>query len=238
MSSVPTARRGFLKSSLMMAGLVLAPRRLAVAAAAPVKLGASPLTQPPLPFEPNALDPVISEKTIGFHYGKHHKAYFDNVNKAVAGTPMARATLEEIIVQTATDPEKTGLFNNAAQAWNHNFYWQSLTPQPHAPSGKLAAAIDRDFGSFDELKKQLGTVTTGRFGSGWGWLVLDGGKLEVVSTANADLPFIHDQTPLLTVDVWEHAYYLDFQNRRGDYVNALLDKTLNWEFASRNFEAA
>jgi len=239
--SIETAvRRSFLKISLLTAGLALGGQGAASAqmASPPVKLGASPLTQPPLPFAPDALEPTISARTISFHYGKHHKAYFDNLNKAVAGTPLANLTLEQIITQTAGVPEKSGVFNNAAQAWNHNFYWLSLTPKPAPPTGALAAAIDRDFGSFDALKKQLAAASIARFGAGWGWLVLDGGKLKVVSTSNADLPFIHGQTPLLTVDVWEHAYYLDYQNRRPDYVAALLDKVANWDFAARNFEAA
>jgi Fe-Mn family superoxide dismutase len=231
-------RRDFLKLSLLTAGLALGTQGVAVAAETAVKLGASPLTQPPLPFDAAALDPVISARTIGFHYGKHHKAYFDNLNKAVAGTPWATSTLEQIIVGTAGVPEKAGVFNNAAQAWNHNFYWQSLSPTPQAPTGALAGAIDRDFGSLAALKTELAKASVSRFGSGWGWLVLDGGKLKVVSTSNADLPFIHGQTPLLTVDVWEHAYYLDYQNRRADYVAALLDKIVNWDFAAKNFDQA
>ncbi len=236
MSTDTAGRRDILKLSLVGASLALGAS--AKAAPAAVKLGASPLTQKPLPFAPAALAPTISERTISFHYGKHHKAYFDNLNKAVAGTPLASESLEAIITQTAGNPDKAGIFNNAAQAWNHNFYWQSLSPTPQTPSGKLAAAIDADFGSLDALKTQLTAASVGRFGSGWGWLVLDGGKLKVVSTSNADLPFIHGQTPLLTVDVWEHAYYLDYQNRRPDYVAAVVGKTLNWDFAARNFEDA
>jgi len=230
-------RREVLKFSLVTAGLVLGARADA-AAPAPVKMGSSPLTQPPLPFAADALAPTISEKTIGFHYGKHHAAYFANLNKLVAGTPFAQDSLETIIVQTAGVSDKTGVFNNAAQAWNHNFYWLSLSPQPQSPSAALASAINRDFGSLDALKAQLSAASVTRFGSGWGWLVLEGGKLKVVSTSNADLPFIHGQTPLLTVDVWEHAYYLDYQNRRADYVAAVVGKTLNWDFAAKNFEAA
>jgi Fe-Mn family superoxide dismutase len=239
MSIEAPPRRDFLKVSLVTAGLALGAADVAKAAdASPVKLGASPLTQPPLPFAAGALDPVISEKTIGFHYGKHHKAYFDNLNKAVAGTPLASESLEQIIVQTAGDAAKAGIFNNAAQAWNHNFYWLSLSPTAQTPDGALAKAIDRDFGSLDALKTQLAAASVARFGSGWGWLVVEGGKLKVVSTANADLPFIHGQTPLLTVDVWEHAYYLDYQNRRPDYVKAVVDKTLNWAHAGQAFDNA
>jgi Fe-Mn family superoxide dismutase len=203
-----------------------------------LKLGASPLIQSPLPFDANALEGVISEQTIGFHYGKHHKGYFDNLNKLVAGTPLASASLEEIVVQTVDRPDQVGVFNNAAQAWNHNFYWLSLTPKAQTPSGALAKAIDRDFGSLEELKKQLAAMAVGRFGSGWAWLVAEGGKLKTVNTLNAAIPFENGQTPLLTVDVWEHAYYLDYQNRRADHVSALLDATLNWDFAAQNFEKA
>jgi Fe-Mn family superoxide dismutase len=130
------------------------------------------------------------------------------------------------------------LFNMSAQVWNHNFYWQSLSPTASAPSGKLLAAIERDFGSLDACKKALGDACVGQFGSGWGWLVLDGGKLKATSTSNADVPFLHGQLPLLTVDVWEHAYYLDYQNRRADHAAAVIDKTLNWDFAAKNFEVA
>ena len=236
MTSDTTARRGFLQLSLAATALA-AQVGQAVAEVQP-KLGASPLTQPPLPFDPKALEPVISAETLSFHYGKHHKGYFDAVNKAVAGTPLATATLEQIIVQTAGVPERAPLFNAAAQAWNHNFYWQSLSPTATSPNGALADAITRDFGSLEALKKQLASASISRFGSGWGWLVVEAGKLKVVSTSNADIPFLHGQTPLLTVDLWEHAYYLDYQNRRADYVAALLDKLANWEFAGRNFDAA
>jgi Fe-Mn family superoxide dismutase len=237
MTIAAQARRGFLQISVLAAGLGLGARGPALAQGM-VKLGSSPLTQPPLPFAPDALEPTNSARTISFHYGKHHKGYFDNLAKAVAGTPLAALSLEEIILQTAGAPDKVGVFNNAAQAWNHNFYWRSLTPAPQVPSGPLAEAVARDFGSVAEVKKQLAAASITRFGSGWGWLVLDRGKLKVVSTSNADLPFIRGQTPLLTVDVWEHAYYLDYQNRRADYVAAVLDKTLNWEFAAKNFAAA
>ncbi len=238
MSLATAARRSFLKLSILTAGLSLGAQSAASGAAPPVKVGASPLIQPPLPFAEDALEPNISARTLSFHYGRHQKGYFDNLNKAVAGTPLASLTLEEIIIQTAGVPEKVGVFNNAAQAWNHNFYWKSLTPTPQTPQGPFAGAIERDFGSVDALKKQLAAASATRFGSGWGWLVLDGGKLKVVSTSNADLPFIHGQTPLLTVDVWEHAYYLDYQNRRADYLAAVLDKVLNWDFARQNFEQA
>ncbi|WP_426165761.1 superoxide dismutase [Sandarakinorhabdus sp. DWP1-3-1] len=196
---------------------------------------ASPLTQPPLPFARDALAPTISAETLGFHYDKHHKGYFDTLNKLVADTPLAGATLEEIILETSGDAAARKIFNNAAQCWNHNFYWNSLSPEAQTPSGALAEAIDRDFGSLDALKEALVKSSVEQFGTGWGWLVLVDGTLKTVSTDDAEVPFTDGATPLLTVDVWEHAYYLDYQNRRPDHVKAVVDDHLNWEFAARNF---
>lgn len=201
----------------------------------PVTSNASPLTQPPLPFARDALVPAISVETIGFHYDKHHKGYFTTLNKLVEDTEFAHMTLEDIILATADDANQTKIFNSAAQAWNHNFYWNSLSPVAHAPSGALAAAITRDFGSLDALKTALTKASVDQFGAGWGWLVSDDGKLQVISTSNANVPFTGGKTPLLTVDVWEHAYYLDYQNRRPDHVAAVVDQHLNWEFAARNY---
>lgn len=200
-------------------------------------LGNSPLTQPALPYAASALEPVISARTMGFHHGKHHKGYFDALAKLVAGTPMAGQTLEEIILATAGNAEKIRIFNNAAQCWNHNFYWRSLSPEAKTPSGKLAAAIDRDFGSLAECKAALAKVSVDQFGTGWGWLVVDGERLKAVSTGDADVPFVAGMVPLLVVDVWEHAYYLDWQNRRADHVKALVDHHLDWDFAASNFAA-
>ncbi len=202
------------------------------------RIGHSPLAQPPLPYAETALEPVISAKTIAFHYGKHHKGYFDTLLKLVGDTPMADRSLEEIIVATASDAGQRKIFNNAAQAWNHNFYWNSLTSDHQAPDGVLAAAIDRDFGSLDACKTALAEASIAQFGTGWGWLVVDNGTLKAVSTEDADVPFVHGQTPLLTVDVWEHAYYLDYQNRRPDHVKTLVDGHMNWAFAARNFANA
>ena len=199
------------------------------------RFGRSPLAQPPLPFADTAFEPVISAKTFAFHYGKHHKGYFDALVKLVAGTPHADATLEEIIFATAGDPEQTKIFNNAAQCWNHNFYWQSLSPQPQSPQGPLAAAITRDFGSLDAARAALAKASIDQFGTGWGWLVSDGGRLRAISTGDAEVPFTRGLVPLLTVDVWEHAYYLDYQNRRADHVEALVNDHLNWDFAVRNY---
>ena len=190
---------------------------------------------PPLPYAEDALDPVISQKTIGFHYGKHHKTYVDNLNNLVKGTDYESAPLEKIINETAGKADKAGLFNNAAQVWNHTFYWNSLKGGGGGkPSGKIAQMIDSAFGGYDNFKKELGATSVSQFGSGWGWLVLDGGALKIVKTPNAEVPFTKGQKPLLTIDVWEHAYYLDYQNRRPDYVKAFWDSLANWDFANEN----
>jgi Fe-Mn family superoxide dismutase len=190
---------------------------------------------PPLPYAENALEPVITAKTLSFHYGKHHKGYVDNLNKLIAGTEYANLSLEKIIASTAGQPEKTAIFNNAAQTWNHTFYWNSLKPQGGGePPAALKQRLEASFGSVDACKKELASVAVSQFGSGWVWLVLEGKGLKVVKTANADVPLTTGMTPLLTIDVWEHAYYLDYQNRRADYVNAVLDTLINWEFALQN----
>ena len=192
-------------------------------------------TLPPLPYAENALEPVISANTMSFHYGKHHKTYVDNLNNLVKGTDFENATLEKIINDTAGKADKAALFNNAAQIWNHTFYWHSMKPKGGGkPTGKLATMIDASFGSFDAFRKELAATTVSQFGSGWGWLVLDGAALKVVKTANAEVPFTKGQKPLLTIDVWEHAYYLDQQNKRAAYVDAVIDNLLNWDFAAQN----
>ncbi len=189
-----------------------------------------------LPYADNALAPVITPNTIGFHYGKHHKTYVDNLNNLVKGTDLEGKSLEEVVLATAGKADKAPLFNNSAQIWNHDFYWKSMKPNGGgAPTGKVADRINESFGSFEEFKKQLSATTVSQFGSGWGWLVADSaGKLKVVKTGNAEVPMTQGLKPLLTIDVWEHAYYLDHQNRRADYVNAVIDKLLNWEFAAAN----
>lgn len=194
---------------------------------------------PDLPYAKDALAPYISASTLEFHHDKHHAAYVTNANKLIAGTPLENASLEEIVKAAAADPAKKGLFNNAGQIWNHTFYWHSLKPNGGgAPTGEIAELIARDFGSYEAFAEKFAATAVGQFGSGWGWLVLDGGKLSIVSTANADTPLVHGQTPLVTVDVWEHAYYLDFQNRRPDYVKTFLDKLVNWDFANANLKKA
>ncbi len=232
--------------AISLAGYDLAPSRrhfltfVAGAVAAPYVFlrpaeAASPFVMEPLPYGESDLAPTVSANTLGFHYGKHYKTYIDNINKLVAGSEFADAPLEKIIVETAGKADKTALFNNAGQAWNHAFYWKSLKPRGGgAPPAALAQKIDADFGSLDALKKELATAATSQFGSGWAWLALDGGKLKVVKTANADTPLASGKKPLLTIDVWEHAYYLDYQNRRADYVAAVIDKLLDWEFANAN----
>ncbi|MEO7156655.1 MAG: superoxide dismutase [Vicinamibacterales bacterium] len=192
-------------------------------------------TLPPLPFAENALEPVISANTLSFHYGKHHKTYVDNLNNLVKGTEYESASLEKIINETAGKADKAPIFNNAAQVWNHTFYWNSLRGNGGGkPTGKLAEMIDASFGGYDNFKKEFSATSVSQFGSGWGWLVQEGGGLKIVKTPNAEVPFTKGQKPLLTIDVWEHAYYLDHQNKRPAYVDAVIDKLLNWDFAARN----
>jgi len=188
---------------------------------------------PDLPYAKDALAPVISANTIEFHYGKHHRTYVDNLNKLIAGTPFEKESLEAIIKKTAGDAVKAGIFNNAAQIWNHSFYWQCLKPGGGgAPKGAIAAKINAAWGSYDKFVEELKTAGTTQFGSGWAWLVLDNGQLKIVKTANADTPIAQGLKPLLTLDVWEHAYYLDYQNRRPDYLAAVIDKLINWDFVN------
>ncbi len=224
---IPSDRRRFLQLACAGAAATLLPMRAHAAVHA----------LPALPWAENALDPVISAQTIGFHYGKHHKGYLDNLNKMVgAGTSFADASLEELIRLTAGKPDQVAVFNNAAQVWNHTFYWKSMRPGGGGrPGAALLQAIDESFGSFESFRKQFAQVTVSQFGSGWGWLVKAGGALKIVKTGNAETPLTMGMTPLLTIDVWEHAYYLDYQNRRADYVSAVLDRLVDWGFAEDNF---
>jgi Fe-Mn family superoxide dismutase len=194
-----------------------------------------PIVLPALPYEQSALQPVISANTLGFHYGKHHKTYVDTLNRLIAGTEFGDMPLENIIKATAEQSNHAAIFNNAAQAWNHTFYWRSLKPKGGGePPATLKRLIESSFGSVEGCKKELANAAVGQFGSGWAWLVQDGEKLKIVKTGNASTPLTQGTLPLLTIDVWEHAYYLDYQNRRVDYVNAMLDKLVNWEFAVEN----
>jgi superoxide dismutase, Fe-Mn family len=198
-------------------------------------VSSAPILLPSLPYEQSALQPVISANTLSFHYGKHHKTYVDTLNKLVTGTQFSDMPLEQIITATADKADHTAIFNNAAQAWNHTFYWHSLKPKGGGePPAVLERLMESSFGSVEACKKELAGAAMGQFGSGWAWLVLDGGKLKVVKTGNAHTPLTQAAKPLLTIDVWEHAYYLDYQNRRADYVNAVLDSLVNWEFAAEN----
>ena len=196
----------------------------------------APFTLAPLPWDQAALEPVISAKTISFHYGKHHQTYVDTLNKLVDGTPYADKKLEEIVRDAAGAAADKKIFNNAAQVWNHDFYWRSLTPNKTEASGKLASAIARDFGGTAELVAKLAEAGKDQFGSGWAWLVSKDGKLSVEKTGNAETPMARGINCLLTVDVWEHAYYLDYQNARPKYLEAVLGKLLNWEFAAENLD--
>ena len=190
---------------------------------------------PELPYAKDALAPTISANTLEFHHGKHHKAYVDNLNKLIAGTDLESKALEEIIKIAAKDPAKAGVFNNAAQVWNHSFYWKCLKPQGGgAPTGAIAAKINAAFGSYDKFVEELKNAGTTQFGSGWAWLIQDGDKLTITKTPNADNPLAHGQKALLTIDVWEHAYYLDYQNRRPDYLAAVIGKLINWDFVNAN----
>jgi superoxide dismutase, Fe-Mn family len=195
-----------------------------------------PFTLAPLPWEEDALEPAISANTISFHYHKHHKGYVDTLNKLVAKTKFAGMKLEKIIQTTAgaSDAAEKNIFNNAAQAWNHDFYWRSLTPDETEPGGKLASAIARDFGETSSLIAELGEAGKTQFGSGWVWLVSKNGKLAVDKTADAETPMAKGINCLLAVDVWEHAYYLDYQNARPKYLESLLGKILNWDYAAEN----
>jgi Fe-Mn family superoxide dismutase len=194
---------------------------------------------PSLPYAEDALEPHYSAKTISFHYGKHHKAYVDNINKLIAGTEFENRSLEEIIMAVADDPSRVGWFNNAAQVWNHTFFWHCMKPGGGGkPTGELASRLDEAFGSYEKFAEQFKATAVGRFGSGWGWLVLDGGTLKVISTPNAETPMTRGQVALLTVDVWEHAYYLDYQNRRPDFVQVFLDHLVNWDFVAGNLAPA
>jgi Fe-Mn family superoxide dismutase len=222
------ARRSFLIATVAAAATLAAPR---------VVRAAQPFALPPLPYAEGALDPVISARTMSFHYGKHHRAYVDNLSKALADAPdLAALKLEEIITASAGNADRTGIFNNAAQAWNHTFYWHSMRPKGGGePTGKLKDKIDADLGGFAKFREAFAKAATTQFGSGWAWLAQQAdGKLVVTKTDNAMNPLVAGSKPLLTIDVWEHAYYLDYQNRRADYVQAWLDKLANWEFAAGN----
>ena len=194
---------------------------------------------PPLPYPADALQPYMSAETFFYHHGKHHAAYVANLNKLIEGTELANKSLEEIMKTTFGDPDKVGIFNNAAQVWNHTFFWESMKPGGGgAPTGPIADKINADFGGYDKFVEAFKTAAATQFGSGWAWLVLDNGTLKVTKTPNAENPLVHGQVPLLTLDVWEHAYYLDYQNRRPDFISAYLEHLVNWDAANARLAAA
>ena len=190
----------------------------------------------PLPYEKTSLEPYISAHTLDFHYGKHHQTYIDNLNKLVSGTEFETSSLEDIILKTVGSLNQATIFNNAAQAYNHDFFWHSLRPAAKLsePSSELGTLIDKSFGNLENFYDEFKAAALGQFGSGWVWLVKDGADLKIMKTANADTPMAHGLKPLLTIDVWEHAYYLDYQNRRVDFVDGVMRNILNWEFAESN----
>ncbi|MCW9045537.1 MAG: superoxide dismutase [Alphaproteobacteria bacterium] len=195
---------------------------------------------PALPYAQDALEPHITANTLSFHHGKHHNAYVTNLNNMLGDAAgNSEADLIKVMNDSAGDASKAGIFNNSAQIWNHTFYWHSMKPNGGGtPTGDLAAKIDATFGSLDKFKEEFKAACIGQFGSGWAWLVVEGGDLKIVKTLNADCPLVHGQTPLMTCDVWEHAYYLDFQNRRPDYAQTFLDSLVNWDFAAANLAKA
>jgi len=229
-------RRQFLAATLTTAATAAVGR--AVSAPESAVESAPAMELPALPFAYDALEPVISARTLGFHYDKHHRGYLNNLTRLIAGTPYAEMPLEQIVCSTAGKPEATAIFNNAAQVWNHTFYWHSLSPQGGADiPAALKDKIIADFGSVDACTAALQEAAVTQFGSGWAWLVAEQGKLKVVKTPNADTPLTREGViPLLTIDVWEHAYYLDYQNRRADYVAEVIKTRLNWSFAAQNLQ--
>lgn len=190
---------------------------------------------PPLPFEKNALEPYISSQTLEYHYGKHHNTYVVNTNNLTKESELENISLEDIIIQSVNDSTKVALFNNAAQVWNHTFYWNSLKPNGGGlPNGAVGQKISADFGSYENFVKLFKEAALGQFGSGWAWLVIENGKLTIIKTTNADTPIAHGIKPILCIDVWEHAYYLDYKNARADYTDAVIKNLLNWDFANEN----
>jgi Fe-Mn family superoxide dismutase len=227
-------RRDFLKLSLSLSAMAFldVPGQWSVSHA---EAADSPVIPASLPYAKDALEPYISSRTLEFHYGKHHQAYIDNTRKLIIGTEYAGLSLNDIIQKSGGKPEQAAIFNNAAQSFNHEFFWKSMKPGGGGkPAGRIGQAIEKSFGSPAQFEKEFSEAALTQFGSGWAWLVQDGAALKVVKTANADTPMTRGWVPLLTLDVWEHAYYLDYQNRRGDYIRAYLDHLINWSFAETN----
>jgi Fe-Mn family superoxide dismutase len=223
-------RRALAAGAALAAGVVVAR-----GFSRPAWAEADPFALPPLPYERTGLQPVIGGATLDVHHGKHHAGYVKNLNDLAKGKPWAQMTLDEVVKASAGKPDDVAVFNNAAQIWNHTFYWQSMRPGAGgAPTGRIGERIAASFGDYAKFREAFVKAAVGQFASGWAWLVADGDKLEIVKTGNADTPLTTSKKPLLTIDVWEHAYYLDYQNRRKDYVEAVIDKLLCWEFAEKN----
>ncbi len=238
MTEPELSRRNFIKTAAATAAMLWIESSSITKGAIAMTTTTPAFTLDKLPYADTALAPVISANTISFHYGKHHAGYVDKLNQLAAGTEFADLSLEAVVKQSAGKADKAAIFNNSAQIWNHTFYWNSLKANGGGqPTGSLKGKIDATFGGYDAFRKQFVEAAMGQFGSGWAWLVSDGGALKIVKTANADTPLVHGQKPLLTVDVWEHAYYLDYQNRRQAYAEAVIDKLLNWDFAEKNLAA-
>jgi Fe-Mn family superoxide dismutase len=192
-----------------------------------------PITLPELSYPKDALEPYINARTLEFHHDKHHKAYVDNANKLLTGHPLEKENIETILKKAFNDPKLVGIFNNVAQVWNHSFLWNCMKKSGgKKPSGPIAEKINADFGGYEKFVEELKNAGATQFGSGWAWLALDGNKLKVLKTPNAENPIIHNMVPLLTIDVWEHAYYLDYQNRRPDYISTFIDNLINWDFVN------
>ena len=230
-------RRSFILTAAAAAAIAKPAVVFAQAPAAAPAAPTGPFKQPPLAFHESQLAPVIGARTVTLHYGKHHASYYTNLNTLTPNTPYASMNLEQIIVATKSEPDRR-IFNNAGQAWNHEQYWTMLKPGgAKMPGGKLAEMINASFGSLDEMKKQMVTSSGTVFGSGWTWLVQDGGKLAILNTAGGDGPLTSGKTALLGMDVWEHAYYLDYENRRTEHVKAVLDNIINWDVVGSRLKA-
>jgi Fe-Mn family superoxide dismutase len=205
----------------------------------PRRASPAPYVLPPLPYPENALEPVISSRALQLHYRKHHGGYVDTLNRLVSGTALADLSLSQLLLEVAGQPDQALIYNNAAQIWNHSFYWQSLSPNGAGTCPQvLRGLIEYSFGDLETLEEKVSAVAMSQFGSGWVWLVLDGKSLQVLKTSNADNPLLQGLKPLLAIDLWEHAYYPDYENRRGEYIAAILATLINWDFAADNLSVA
>jgi superoxide dismutase, Fe-Mn family len=229
-------RRDFLKWSLNIGALSLL--QTAGFGCSSKRSSTSAVVLPDLPYEPNALEPYISKETVALHYGKHHQSYVEKANRLIAGTPHEKQSLEKIIINSA-EKGQTAIFNNAAQAFNHEFYWNGIDPKGGGkPSGAIQESINKSFGGYDQFADAFFQSAMSQFGSGWTWLIAEGDKLTIMNTSNADTPIASGKKPLITLDLWEHAYYLDYQNKRGEYIQAFLTHLVNWSFAEVNLASA